>query len=122
MARPISERRISAGLRECIFRPVGVRAKNLSQVVLGFDELEAIRLADLLGMYQQEAARKMGVSRQTFGRIVESARRKVSQAIIERKCLRIECGRAVKVRQSRGKEPSISAVGNIQEERNGIIE
>jgi predicted DNA-binding protein (UPF0251 family) len=61
-------------------------------VILGLDELEAIRLADLECLYQQAAARRMGVSRQTFGRIVESGRRKVAEAIVERKCLRIEEG------------------------------
>ena len=84
--------------------PVGMRGKAGSPVLLGFDELEAIRLADLLGMHQEEAARGMGVSRQTFGRIVESARRKVAQAIIGRKCLRIENGRATRIRRS-GTEP-----------------
>jgi len=51
--------------------------------------MEAIRLADLEGLYQETAARRMGVSRQTFGRIVESARHKVADAIINRKCLRV---------------------------------
>lgn len=91
MARPYSTRRIGAGLRECVFTPQGRRAG--SPVVLAFDELEALRLADLWGLHHEDAARKMGVSRQTFGRIVETARRKVADAIIGRKCLKIECGR-----------------------------
>jgi hypothetical protein len=60
--------------------------------MLGEDELEAIRLADFEGLYQEEAAERMHVSRQTFGRIIASARRKVAQALTEGKALRIEGG------------------------------
>jgi predicted DNA-binding protein (UPF0251 family) len=56
------------------------------------DELEALRLADLLGLYHEEAAGRMGVSRATFGRIVERARRKSAEALVEGKALRIEGG------------------------------
>lgn len=82
-------------MRQSAFKPAGVPAHELGRVVLGFDELEAIRLADLDGLYQEAAALRMGVSRQTFGRIVESARRKVADAIINRKYLRIEGGKTI---------------------------
>ncbi|HTX73070.1 MAG TPA: DUF134 domain-containing protein [Rectinemataceae bacterium] len=62
------------------------------ELVLSLDEVEALRLADLEGLYQQAAALRMGVSRQTFGRIIESARRKTSDAILNGKSLRIEGG------------------------------
>jgi Predicted DNA-binding proteins len=61
--------------------------------MLGLDEAEALRLADLEGLYQEAAARSMGVSRQTFGRIVESARGKVADAILNGKALKVEGGR-----------------------------
>lgn len=61
-------------------------------MVLGLDELEAIRLADLLGLYHEEAAEHMGVSRATFGRILESARKKVAEALVFGKGLRIGGG------------------------------
>jgi predicted DNA-binding protein (UPF0251 family)/predicted Fe-Mo cluster-binding NifX family protein len=67
-------------------------ARDLPRVILGFDEAEAVRLADLEGLYQEVAAMRMGVSRQTFGRIVESARYKIADAIINKKCIRIEGG------------------------------
>ena len=54
------------------------------------DELEAIRLADLGGLYQEQAAEKMNISRQTFGRIIESAHKKVADALINGKALEIE--------------------------------
>ena len=54
----------------------------ITTVVLTLDELEALRLADLEGLYQEAAARQMGVSRQTFGRIVTEARKKSAQALV----------------------------------------
>jgi predicted DNA-binding protein (UPF0251 family) len=74
------------------FKPRGIPLAALEEVVLGVDELEALRLADLQGQYQEEAAEQMKVSRQTFGRIIESARRKVAEALVEGKALRIEGG------------------------------
>jgi len=66
------------------------------------DELEALRLADLEGLYQEEAAERMGVSRATFGRIVEAARRKTAQALVGGRALRIEGG-AVSLEPGRGR-------------------
>ena len=77
------------------FKPAGVPARELEEVVLGLDGAEAICLADLEGLYQEAAAQRMGVSRQTFGRIVESARRTIADAIINGKCLRIEGGEVI---------------------------
>jgi predicted DNA-binding protein (UPF0251 family)/predicted Fe-Mo cluster-binding NifX family protein len=73
-------------------KPAGIPARELEEVILGFDEAEALRLADLEGLYQEAAARSMGVSRQTFGRIVETARRKAADAILNGKALRIDGG------------------------------
>jgi predicted DNA-binding protein (UPF0251 family) len=64
----------------------------LDEVMLGVDEFEAIRLADLEGLYQEVAAERMGVSRQTFGRIVAAGRAKVAEALVKGKALRIEGG------------------------------
>jgi predicted DNA-binding protein (UPF0251 family) len=75
-----------------IFKPAGVPASKLDQVVLSVDELESIRLADLMGLYQEQAAEQMNISRQTFGRIIESAHNKVAQALIDGKTLKIEGG------------------------------
>ena len=53
------------------------------EVVLMPDELEAIRLCDMEGLYHEEAAERMGVSRQTLGRILSTARQKVATALSE---------------------------------------
>ncbi len=62
----------------------------LEEVSLRMDEMEAIRLADYEGLYHQEAASKMKISRATFGRVLEEARRKVAEAILQGKALKIE--------------------------------
>lgn len=63
---------------------------KLDEVELTLDELEAIRLADYQGLYHEEAAGRMNISRPTFGRILEEARRKVATALMEGKALKIE--------------------------------
>jgi predicted DNA-binding protein (UPF0251 family) len=63
--------------------------RDLREVVLAADELEALRLADLDGLYRKEAAAQMQVSRQTFDRIVRSARAKVAEALVGGCALRI---------------------------------
>jgi predicted DNA-binding protein (UPF0251 family) len=74
------------------FKPRGIPLSVLEEVVLTVDEFEAIRLADLDGLYQEKAAEKMKVSRQTFGRIIESAHKKVAEALVQGKALKIEGG------------------------------
>ena len=74
------------------FKPRGIPLSMLEEVVLTVDELEAIRLADLEHLYQEQAADKMKVSRQTFGRIIESAHKKVAEALVQGKALKIEGG------------------------------
>jgi predicted DNA-binding protein (UPF0251 family) len=74
------------------FQPEGADAACPGEVRLNLDEYEAIRLADLEGLYQEQAASRMNISRQTFGRIVEAARRKVADALVNGKILRIEGG------------------------------
>jgi predicted DNA-binding protein (UPF0251 family) len=74
------------------FKPRGIPLSMLEEVNLTVDELEAVRLADLDGLYQEQAAEKMNVSRQTFGRIIESAHKKVAEALVKGKALKIEGG------------------------------
>jgi predicted DNA-binding protein (UPF0251 family) len=59
-------------------------------VILTADEFEALRPADLEGRYQEQAASEMGVSRQTLGRIIKSARRQVAEFLVQGKALGIE--------------------------------
>ena len=75
-----------------VFEPAGVPARSLVEIVLTVDEFEALRLADYEGLYQKQAAERMGISRPTFGRIVEAARREVCVVLVEGGVLRIEGG------------------------------
>jgi predicted DNA-binding protein (UPF0251 family) len=69
----------------------------LEEVNLTLDELEAVRLADLEGLYQEDAARKMDISRQTFGNIINSAHKKIADVLLNAKALKIEGGVVKKV-------------------------
>jgi predicted DNA-binding protein (UPF0251 family) len=92
MARPRNCRRVGSVPGSNYYKPRGIPLSMLEEVILSVDEFEAIRLADLEGLYQEQAAERMKVSRQTFGRIVEMARRKVAEALVEGKALKIEGG------------------------------
>ena len=92
MPRPKKSRWISNHPGVSFFKPQGIPLRVLSQVCLGMDELEAIRLADLESMSQEEAARRMNVSRATFGRIVSQGRNKIADALVHGKAIRIEGG------------------------------
>lgn len=87
MPRPHKCRRICATPGVTTFKPAGVPGRGLAEVELRLDELEALRLADLEGLYHDEAARRMDVSRPTFGRLVAEARRKVADALLNSKML-----------------------------------
>ena len=73
------------------FSPRG-RPGRPDEAIVAMEEYEALRLHDYLGMQQKEAARMMGISQQSFSRVVREARRKVSGAIVEAKIIRIEGG------------------------------
>jgi len=65
---------------------------ELAESVLTMDELEALRLKDLMGLGQEEAARKMKISQPTFNRLISSARKKVADALVNGKAIKIEGG------------------------------
>lgn len=92
MPRPRQCRRVARLPQATYYKPRGVPMRMLQRVALTVDELEALRLADLEGLYQEEAAGRMNVSRQTFGRIVEAAHKKVADALVNGKALSIEGG------------------------------
>jgi uncharacterized protein len=92
MPRPIKCRRVGFVPDVLYFKPAGIPMRDLQEVELSLDELESIRLADLEGMYQEDAAGRMCVSRQTFANILASARSKMAECLIGGKALRIEGG------------------------------
>ena len=92
MPRPPKCRRIAFLPDILYFKPAGIPAGDLEEVTLSFDEMEAVRLADLEGLYQKDASLRMDISRQTFANILASAHRKIAEAIIFGKALKIEGG------------------------------
>jgi len=92
MPRPHKCRKISHNPDVLYFKPKGIEIGKLEEVILTLDEYEAIRLADLIGDYHEQAALKMDVSRQTFGNILNSAHKKIADFLINVKALKIEGG------------------------------
>ena len=92
MARPRNCRRVGFMPESNYFKPRGIPLSMLEEVILTIDEFEAVRLADLENLYQEQAAEKMKVSRPTFGRIIDSAHKKVAEALVTGKALKIEGG------------------------------
>ena len=74
------------------FRPLGVPLQGPDTVYLSFEELETLRLVDLEGMEQAQAAFCMGVSRKTLWNDLKSARKKVALALVNGWAIRIEGG------------------------------
>jgi predicted DNA-binding protein (UPF0251 family) len=75
-----------------MFKPQGIPTAALERVAISLDGLEAIRLADLEGLYQEAAAERMGISRATFARVLTAARAAVARALVEGKALDIGGG------------------------------
>ncbi len=92
MARPKKRRTVGVHPSVSYFKPRGIPMLDLEEVQLTVDEREALRLADLDNLSHEEAGRLMGVSRATFGRIIQRARRVLADALINGKAIRIEGG------------------------------
>lgn len=92
MSRTCCPRRVRHLPGVMYFKPAGVPLRMLEELALSLDEVEALRLADLQALHQKPAAEQMGISRATFGRIVENARRKVADALVNGKALRMGGG------------------------------
>ena len=92
MPRPQSNRIVHEPPMFTDFKPVGVKGISLDQVILTIDEFEAFRLADNLGLSHEEAAEEMEISRPTFTRLIEQARKKIADFIISGKMLTIDGG------------------------------
>lgn len=92
MPRPRKCRRVGAAPEVTYFKPRGVPLRDLTEVYLSVEGFESLRLADLEGLSHEAAAKKMGVSRQTFGRILAQARNTVAKALVQGLAMRIHGG------------------------------
>jgi len=92
MSRPCKLRRVNCNPQAMNFKPCGIRNGLAAPVSITLDELEAIRLADYEGLYQEQAAERMRISRQTFGNIISSAHKKIADFLINSKMLSVGGG------------------------------
>ena len=96
MTRPCKRRRIHGRPNAFYFKPAGIRMIELDEIVLSMPEFEAVRLSDLQEKSQEEAGIKMQISQSTLSRILRSGRKKIADAIVK--------GKAIKIEQYVGKE------------------
>lgn len=89
MPRPCKRRRVRSRPNSSYFKPAGIRMVDLEESILNMDEFEAINLIDVNMIPQQEASEKMQVSQPTFSRILGSGRKKIADAIINGKAIKI---------------------------------
>jgi len=71
------------------YKPCGFNKDELEKIELLEEEMEAIRLSDYEGLYQEECAKKMEISRTTFSRILTSAHKKIADGFLNTKAIRI---------------------------------
>ena len=89
MARPRLCRKIGFNPNVTYFKPQGVPMRDLEIVELFAEEVEAVRLKNIEGLEQEDAAQKMNTSRSTFQRILVSANKKIAEALIQGKAIKI---------------------------------
>ena len=92
MPRPTKWRRVGFVPEVTHFKPAGVPLHSIDEVCLSIEEAEAIRLKDLENLEQEECAQKMRISRPTYHRVLGSARKKLADALLNGKAIRIEGG------------------------------
>jgi predicted DNA-binding protein (UPF0251 family) len=92
MGRRYLWRKVSSIPLITYFKPAGIRMSELEEVKLLIEEAEAIRLKDIEGLEQEGCAQKMNISRSTFSRLLDSARQKIADALVNSKAIRIEGG------------------------------
>lgn len=115
MPRPVRCRRIAFLPGATYFKPAGIPLRFLEEVLLSLEEAEAIRLKDIEDLDQGQAATSMNISRTTYQRVLESARKKVADALLNGKAIKIDGGNFEFQQES----PAISDAPDIAHGRHG---
>ena len=92
MPRPTKERAVGMMPPWARFKPAGIPIDELEDEIITVEEMEALRLADLDGLDQDQASQCMDISKPTFCRVLMQARQKVARALWQAKCLQVEGG------------------------------
>ena len=90
MPRPRKKRRICFETDVKYFKPAGISIRTLEEIELKKEEIEALRLKDFLGKAQEDCAKEMEISQPTFHRLLLESRKKVTDAIVNGKAIKIE--------------------------------
>lgn len=90
MPRPCIRRRVKGRPNSFYFKPMGMQMIELEESVLTMPEFEVVRLVDLKKISQEDAGKSMQISQSTLSRILKSGRKKIADAIINGKAIRIE--------------------------------
>jgi predicted DNA-binding protein (UPF0251 family) len=92
LPRPVKCRRIASLPDTNYFKPAGIPMQELEEVNISIEEAEALRLKDLEGLEQEQGAQRMSISRPTFQRVLASARKKLADALLHGKAIKIDGG------------------------------
>ncbi|MFH1740010.1 MAG: DUF134 domain-containing protein [bacterium] len=87
MPRPRKKRCCRRFDADRVFKPQGIPMKAIDITVLSLDQFEALRLCDYEGLEQEEAGKRMGISRGTVQRLLYAARKAVVEAILENRAI-----------------------------------
>jgi len=90
MPRPCKRRRVRGRPNSSYFKPAGIRMIELEESVLTMPEFEAIRLVDLKEIPQEKAGEQMQISQSTLSRVLKLGRKKIADAIVNGKAIKIE--------------------------------
>lgn len=120
MPRPRKCRRVETTPDYDYFKPRGVPLRNLKEEVLSVEGYEALRLSDLEGLTNDQAARVMKISRHTYGRVLSEARRTVASAIVKGMALRIDGGDFEVLKKA--PEPPSETAGDAQSKKEELME
>ena len=119
MPRPKKKRLIDFSPRITYFKPAGIPLKELDDVVLAHEELEALRLQVLLEKKQEDAARQMDISQPTFYRLINAARKKIVDALVNGKAIKIEGGNFIMKEENVASANRIVAISSSSEDLEG---
>ncbi len=89
MSRPCKPRNIEQEVEFTCFKPAWIPKSKLEKVELQAAELEALRLFNLDELNQEAWSKKMKVSASTFNRLIKSANKKITDALVNWKGIRI---------------------------------
>jgi len=89
MPRPRCRRRIRFRPCTCHYKPQGIPMRDLEEIELTFEEMEALRLKNIKDLDQKDCAKKMNTSQSTFQRILSSAYKKITKALVGGKAIKI---------------------------------